>query len=56
MLWLVMFLGTLSLFMIQVEQRLENYLNYETNVDVELMFPTAIPFPVVTICNQNNYR
>ena len=51
-----MVLGAMSLFMIQVGQRLQSYFAYETNVDVELIYANDIIFPVVTICNQNNFR
>ena len=51
-----MVLGAISLFVLQVEDRMKSYLNYETNVDVELEYPENISFPVVTICNQNAFR
>ena len=51
-----MVLGAISLFMIQVGQRMQAYFNYETNVDVELVYPDEIDFPVVTLCNLNHYR
>ena len=47
----MMVLGAISLFMIQVEERIKSYYNYETNVDVELVYPNDIKFPVVTIYN-----
>ena len=56
MLWLLIVIGSISLFMVQVGERMKAYFNYETNVDVEVTYPTTIKFPVVTICNQNSYR
>ena len=55
-LWVIIVLGSISLFMIQVGERMRAYFNYETNVDVELIYPKDIVFPVVTLCNQNKFK
>ena len=37
-------------------ERTVKYLNYEKNVNVEVVYDTSIDFPAITICNQNFYR
>ena len=43
-------------FMVEVGLRTREYFKYNTNVDMELYFPERIPFPAVTICNQNAHK
>ena len=45
-----------DLFVIEVGLRTMEYFKYETNIDIELHFEDQIPFPAVTLCNQNAYR
>ena len=41
---------------VQVGIRTNAYLKYDTNIDIELKFVNQVPFPALTICNQNAYR
>ena len=43
-------------FVVQVGLRTKQYFKYGTTIDIELYFEDQIPFPAVTICNQNSYR
>ena len=49
-------MGAALFFIIQVALRVNVYFEYNTNVDVEKVYTTKVPFPAVTICNQNNFR
>ena len=44
------------LFVAQVSERMVVYLQYKTNVAVEVKYIDTVTFPSVTICNQNNFR
>ena len=54
--WLCVVLASLIFFVVEVGIRSTEYLKHETNIDIELMFVEKMPFPAVTICNQNSYR
>ena len=51
-----MVLTAVMFFVVQVGIRIGVYFEYNTNVDVDVKFPTRIEFPSVTICNENHYR
>ena len=36
--------------------RLMLYLDYTSKVDVEITYVDKLPFPAVTVCNQNLFR
>ena len=50
--------GTAAImFALWVGLRTRDHLKFESTVNVEVIYSEeSIPFPAVTICNQNNYR
>lgn len=56
MLWCLIVAVAVTLFVAQVGSRVASYFQYKSNVDVKVNYVDKIPFPAVTICNQNNYR
>jgi hypothetical protein len=48
--------GAIGIFVMQVGVRTFDYFQYNTIVDVQLVYTDNIPFPAVTLCNQNNFR
>lgn len=55
-LWVVCVLAAVTAFVSQVVTRSLVYLDYHSNVNVQLIYNNSIPFPAVTVCNQNQYR
>ena len=51
-----MVLGAITFFVVQVSVRTQVYFLHQANIDVKLNFEPSIPFPAVTICNQNAFR
>ena len=45
-----------GLFGSQVGKRTLDYLRYDTNVGIEVVYTSELKFPAVTICNQNPFR
>jgi hypothetical protein len=43
-------------FIVQVGTRSAVFFEYNTIVEVNRKFTDEIPFPAVTLCNQNNFR
>lgn len=55
-LWVLCVLSAIAFFTAQVYDRVIVYYNYETNVNVQVLFSDKMDFPAVTICNQNTFR
>ena len=49
-------LGGLSLFMIQMVGSVLLYLEYPVTVNTRIVYNKTVTFPAVTICNQNVFR
>ena len=49
-------LGVSSVFIYAIINRLDYLFTYPTNVKVTKGYWPEVPFPAVTICNQNKYR
>ena len=56
MFWLLVVTAAIALFVIQVGMRFSVYFEYKSNIDVKVNSVETLPFPAVTLCNQNNYR
>lgn len=54
--WVVCVVAAVLFFVVQVSLRVGVFFEYNTNVDVEKVYTTKLPFPAVTICNQNKFR
>lgn len=54
--WLLILLVMLVTFVVLVTTKLLHYYDYPTVVDVSVDYADSLPFPAVTICNQNKYR
>ena len=55
-LWIVMVVSSILFFTVEVGLRTKEYFKHETNIDMELMFVDEVPFPALTMCNQNAFR
>ena len=55
-LWVVLVVSSMIFFMVEVGIRSRDYLKYETNIDIEISFEEQLPFPALTVCNQNAFR
>ena len=51
-----MVFGSMIFFVVEVSIRTKDYFKYETNIDIELRMEDQIPFPALTMCNQNAFR
>ena len=51
-----MVVSAMIFFVVEVGLRTKEYFKYATNIDMELHFEDQIPFPALTMCNQNAYR
>jgi len=47
---------TLAAFTALVVQRLLWYYQYPTMVDLYVEYKSELPFPAVTVCNENTFR
>ena len=56
MFWLLVVTAAIALFVIQVGMRFSVYFEYKSNIDVKINSVETLPFPAVTLCNENNYR
>jgi hypothetical protein len=54
--WVFVVLAVVAVFAYALTDRILNYYTYPTNIDLNVGFWERVPFPAVTICNQNNYR
>ena len=48
--------AAIALFVIQVGMRFSAYFEYKSNLDVKVNSVETLPFPAITLCNQNNYN
>lgn len=51
-----MVLASVLFFTVEVCLRTKEYFKHETNIDIELNFVDEVPFPALTMCNQNTFR
>ena len=56
LMWSLCVVAACLIFVLQVVLRVSVYLEYNTNVDVEKVYMKKVPFPTVTVCNQNTFR
>ncbi|KAK2169962.1 hypothetical protein LSH36_5g02006 [Paralvinella palmiformis] len=54
--WIVLLVGVTSVFLFLISTKLHYYYQRPSLVDISRGYEDAIPFPKVTICNQNPYR
>src|SRR6218665_256578 len=54
--WSILLLGNAALFLYIMSINMDNLFSYPTNVNVEVDYIDTVPFPAITICNQNLYR
>ena len=55
-LWLVLVLTAIGLFTFILVQRFSHYVDHPARVNVEILYTESLPFPAVTVCNQNFLR
>lgn len=48
--------AAVAVFVLQVVERSRDFYDYNTSVDVAVIYNKNIPFPAVTICNQNTFK
>lgn len=49
-------LGAVVAFFTQVGLRVQAYYDFETYVDVDVVYVEMLRFPAITLCNQNAFR
>lgn len=54
--WVVVVLGGISLFVLAFAVQIKYLLSNPKSVNVEVIYEKSLPFPAVTICNENRYR
>ena len=54
--WLVLVVVTVGVFVYYVIDRVSEYTKFKKNISVEENYVAEMPFPSVTICNQNRIR
>jgi Amiloride-sensitive sodium channel len=52
----LIFAGSSVLFFFMVASKIQLLLSKDNKVDVNVDYPSQLPFPAVTVCNQNKYR
>ncbi|XP_078602300.1 bile acid-sensitive ion channel-like isoform X2 [Branchiostoma floridae x Branchiostoma japonicum] len=56
LLWVLVFLGSFSVCVWWIADRVGNYYGYRTETEISRRFKDKLIFPAVTICNFNRYR
>ncbi|GCB86134.1 hypothetical protein scyTo_0026841 [Scyliorhinus torazame] len=56
LLWAICFLLSLSLFLYQVADRIDYYIQYHHVTTLDEMDSSNMIFPAITLCNQNSFR
>ena len=54
--WILTVLCVISVFTYALTTRLIHLYSYPTDIDLAIGYWERVPFPAVTICNQNQYR
>jgi hypothetical protein len=54
--WILVVIIVISVFTYAITDRLRHLYTYPTNIDLTVGYWPRVPFPAVTICNQNKYR
>ncbi len=54
--WALAVLCALGIFAMLAVARIVYFYSYPKTVNVEVTFETKLPFPAVTVCNQNMFR
>ena len=55
-LWVLVVIGAIIFFSIQVKDRIAAYLRHESIVNFEVRYTDKLDYPAITICNQNTFR
>ena len=54
--WVLIYIGLMTVFLCSFFQLTEKYFNYPTTNDMTLTTETHLEFPAVTVCNENPVR
>ena len=54
--WIIVVISVLTAFVYAISARYSYLYTYPTNIEIDVGYPETVPFPAVTICNQNKYR
>ena len=54
--WLTFVLGGLAFMVYQIQNQIQEYLQFKTTVQMKIAYHDSIVFPTVTICNENRYK
>ncbi len=54
--WFLLVFGVLGVFSYILVLRVSYFLEYPPAVNVEILYAKSLPFPTVTVCNQNFLR
>ena len=55
-LWVLVVIGAIIFFSMQVKDRIAAYLRHESIVNFEVRYTDKLEYPAITICNQNTFR
>ena len=56
LLWLCGVLAAVVIFVYIMTKRVQKFNKHDTVADVQVKYNPGVPFPAVTICNQNLFR
>ena len=54
--WAIILMSAVALFAYLLSVKIEVLVNKEKKVDFDVDYPNRLPFPAITVCNQNEYR
>ena len=53
--WIFVCLSVMAYFVVQLTTSIIKYYQYGTTTDVQVIYSDSVPFPAVTLCNQNTF-
>ena len=54
--WLALIIAGITLMTIQIYQKIIAWEESPINTKIEIKYPSELPFPMVTICNTNQFK
>ena len=54
--WLFIYIALITCLLSQCAKLIQTYLNYPTDIDIEIITKPQLEFPAVTVCNENPLR
>lgn len=54
--WLLLIIGGVTLMIVQIHKKFESWKEAPINTKISIEYPPQLPFPMVTICNTNQFK